>query len=428
MARANDVAWETFIRETKIRLNGQSYVVDAKNLKKIAEREPRLMAKVDDPEQMPNVLRNAGYSLLAVTNGSYLVFKGDVFATVPDCPIQSVYDPKTDFPLETIGRGTGESEYLDNAFNTGLLSDFISSGTLYLTIRGRERTKRFRFLIGASNIEINVNGVQIEVDAGYEGENDIVLVEGKIGNRSHFNIRQLYYPFRHFSQLVPQKNVRTVFFSYDLSRATYSLHEFGFRNPEVFDSIYPIKCCVYSLARQQAFVVEELFDRNFETTNNIVPQADNLNKILESLTLINSGQNNVTEIADHFVFDERQSHYYGEAAEFLGLITRNRGVFELTDRGFEFISTEPSRQQLFIAKLVINTWFFKKLLRRAKRKGYFTILDIQDLIGTVEKESGDKRYTKSTVGRRIKTIVSWTRWISEEFKSFVIEQDRIVLK
>jgi len=79
--------------------------------------EPRLMAKVDDPEQLPNVLREAGYSLLAVTNGSYLVFQGDVFIPVPDCSIESVYNPRTDFPLETIGRGTGEAEYLDNAFN-----------------------------------------------------------------------------------------------------------------------------------------------------------------------------------------------------------------------------------------------------------------------------------------------------------------------
>ncbi|MFZ5904794.1 MAG: type II restriction enzyme [Chloroflexota bacterium] len=428
MARANDVAWETFIREAKIGLDGRSYVVDAKNLKRIAQREPRLMAKVDEPEQLPTVLQNAGYSLLAITNGSYLIFQGNVFVPVPDCSVQSIYNPRTEFPLETIGRGTGESEYLDNAFNTGLLSDFTGSGVLYLTIRGRERTKKFSFLIGESNIEINVNGVQIEVDAGYEGENDIVLVEGKIGNRSHFNVRQLYYPFRHFSQLVPQKNVRTLFFSYDLSRATYSLHEFGFGNPEVFDSIYPIKCCVYSLSRSQAFAVEELFDRNFETVNNIVPQADDLNKILELLTLINSGQNTVTEIADHFVFDERQSNYYGEAAEFLGLITRNRGVFELTERGFQFVSTEPSRQQLFIAKLVINTWFFKELLRRARRKGFFTESDIRALIETVEKESGDKRYTQSTVGRRIRTIVSWVRWISEEFKSIVIDQDRFILK
>lgn len=428
MARANDVAWETYIQETKIQLNGQSYVVDAKNLKKVTKREPRLMAKVDDPEHLPNVLRNAGYSLLAITNGSYLIFKGDVFTAVPDCSVRSNHSPKTEFSLETTGRGTGESEYLDNAFNTGLISEFTQSSRLYLTIRGRERTKKFDFRIEASNLNISVDGVQIEVDAGFEGEKDIILIEGKIGSRSHFNIRQLYYPFRHFSQLVPHKKIRPLFFSYDLKRATYLLYEFGFGSPEVFDSIYPVNCCVYSLTQPYFYVVDELMDKQYESLNNIVPQADDLNKILEMLTLINSGQNTVSEIAEHFVFDERQSYYYGEAAESLGLITRNQGVFELTERGVQFISTEPKNQQLFILKLVLNSWYFKELTRKAKRKGYFTALDVEDLIASVEKDDGDKRYKKSTIGRRVKTIISWSKWISEEFRSFGIEQDKIILK
>lgn len=426
MARANDVAWQTYIEKTKLKLDGRSHIVKAENLKKVTGREPRLMAKIDEPEQLPNILKNAGYSLLAITNGSYLIFKGDIFASIPDCSANFVYEPKTNFVLKTIGRGTGESEYLDNAFNTGLLSHFVESGLMYLTIRGRERTKKFNFLIGENKIE--VNGVQIEVDAGYEGEKDIILVEGKIGKRNYFNIRQFYYPFRHFSQLVPQKKVRTIFFSYDLTRATYSLHEFGFMNTDVFDSIYSIKCCVYSLSDNRTFMVEDFFDKDFETSNNIVPQADDLNKILQLLMLINSGQNTTTEIADYFVFDERQSNYYGEAAEFLGLITRSRGLFELTNRGFKFISTSPNHQQLFIAKLVINSWFFKELIKKAKRKGYFTNFDIEDLIGSVKKDDGDKRYTQSTIGRRTKTINSWISWIGEEFKSFEIKQDKIILK
>jgi hypothetical protein len=402
--------------------------VNAIELKKITGREPRLLAKIDEPEQMPSVLDSAKYSLLAITNGSYLLFKGSVFATVPFCQTRATFIPKLDFPLDTTGRGTGEAEYLDNAFNTGLISEFTGSGKLYMTIRGRERTKQFKFLVNASNMEIAVDRVQIEVDAGYEGDDDILIVEGKIGDREHFNIRQLYYPFRHFSQLVPHKKVRPIFFSYNMSKATYALYEFGFSNPEVFDSIYPIKCCVYSLTRLQSYAVDDLADKEFETENNIVPQADDLNKILELLTLINSGQNTVTDIADYFVFDGRQSNYYGEAAEFLGLITRSQGVFELTKRGNLFISTAPKDQQLFIAKLVINSWFFKGLLRKAKRKGYFTKLEVEDLIADVNMDDGSKRYSKTTIGRRTISIMSWVRWISEELKSFVIEDDKVILK
>jgi hypothetical protein len=428
MPRQNDSAWEKFICEEQIALDGHSYDIQAKHLKRITDREPRLLAKVDAPEQLPKVFRSAGYSLLAITNGSYKIFKGNVFTVVPDCGVQSTFIPKTEFPLETLGRGSGESEYLDNAFNEGLISDFTKSGKLYLTIRGRERTKKFRFYISKNRVEILADGVQIEVDAGYEGANDIILVEGKIGNPKYFNIRQLYYPFRHFLQLIPTKNIRTVFFSYDLHKATYSLHEYGFKDPEVFDSIYHLKCCVYHLSEPRRYKVDELLDDSFSTINNIVPQADDLNKILELLKLINSGQNTVSEIADYFVFDERQSNYYGEAAEFLGLISRHRGVFELTERGYQFISVEPAEQQLFIAKLVINSWIFVELIKKSKRKGHFSDLDIENLITSIMTNRGSKRYTNSTIGRRIQTIHSWIKWISEEFKCFEIEQDTFVLK
>ena len=426
MARANDLAWNTYIEDERIKLDGRSYIIKAKKLKTVTNREPRLLTKVDEPEQLPDILHNAGYSLLAITNGSYLIFKGDVFTAVSKCSRQSNYEPKLDFELKTIGRGTGEAEYLDNAFNIGLISEFTNDAKLYLTIRGRERTREFNFLIGEN--KVNVNGVQIEVDAGYEGEDEIILIEGKIGNRSFFNTRQLYYPFRHFSQIVPKKKIRTLFFAYDLSRATYELHEFGFRELEVFSSIYEIKCCVYSLSKPRGYLVEELLDKDFESKNNIVPQADDLNKILELLLLINSGQNSVTEIADYFVFDERQSNYYGEAAEFLGLITRRQGVFELTSRGTEFIATDPKIQQLFIAKLVINSWLFKELIQKAKRKGFFTKRDIEDVISDVETVNGNKRYSSSTIGRRTTTIMSWARLISQELKSFEIDDEIIILK
>lgn len=428
MARAIDVAWNAYIETSKMQLDGKTYIVDAKKLKEITGREPRLLTKVDAPEQLPDILRKSGYSLLAITNGSYLIFKGDVFASVPDCLKRTEYQPRLDFRLGTIGRGTGEAEYLDNAYNTGLLSEFTKSGKLYLTIRGRERTKKFKFSISASDIDINVNGVQIEVDAGYEGEKDIILVEGKIGDRGHFNIRQLYYPYRHFKQLVPSKSVRTIFFVYDLSKATYSLYEFGFRNPEVFDSIYPLNCCVYSLTRPRNYAVDDLLDKGFETENNIVPQADDLNKILELLTLINGGQNTVPEIADYFVFDERQSNYYGEAAEYLGLITRSRGVFELTEKGNQFIATAPKDQQLFIFKLVLNSWLFRELIKRAKRKGYFTKQDIEEVIADVDSGDGSKRYSSSTIGRRRITISSWIDWISKELGAFEVKDDKVFLK
>lgn len=418
MPTQNDIAWKRYIAEKRLPLDGRTHRITANDLKTVTGREPRLMTKFDTPEQLPSLLRDNGYAVMAITNGEYLLFKGSIFFSLQKCKQKIRFQSRVNFPLVTVGRGTGESEYLDNAFNSGVLAEFTQSKQLYLTIRGRERTRPFRFKMGASNLQIDVDGVQIEADAGYEGINEVVLIEAKIGAPSHFNIRQLYYPFRHFSVIAAQKRIRTLLFEYDLSAATYTFYEFSFDDLLVFDSIRQTRCCVYSLVLQQPYKSDELLDVNFETTNSIVPQANDLNKIFELLTLVNRGQNTVSDIADYFAFEERQSNYYGEAAEYLGLLTRNRGVFELTARGVEFIATSPERQQLYMAKLIINSWIFRELIVLARHKGFFTRSEIQNILTLAKTSRDQQRYTKTTVGRRCHTIVAWVKWLSEQFEVF----------
>ncbi|HDD24394.1 MAG TPA: hypothetical protein ENF52_03045, partial [Chloroflexi bacterium] len=162
----------------------------------------------------------------------------------------------------------------------------------------------------------------------------------------------------------------------------------------------------------------------FETTSDIVPQADDLNKVLELLTLINRGQNTTNEIADYFIFTPRQSNYYGEAAEYLGLITREHGVFEMTERGRDWIAASPEKQQKFAAKLVVNSWVFRELTSTARRKGYFTDEDIEKVIAMARMPNGRQRYTQSTVGRRQRTIVAWIRWLTEQFGIFTYDNGK----
>ena len=117
MSTANDAAWQRYITASHLELDGRSYEVDAAKLKDITGREPRLLAKIDGPDQLPRILREKGYSVLAITNGSYLLFSGNVFASVVNCATHDTFRSEIEFPLLTTGRGSGESEYLDNAFN-----------------------------------------------------------------------------------------------------------------------------------------------------------------------------------------------------------------------------------------------------------------------------------------------------------------------
>ncbi len=420
MPTKNDVAWEKYINDTNILLDGTSHFINATNLKETAKREPRLLAKMDKPRDRPRIFRDAGYSLLAVKNGEYLIFRGNTFAEIPTCSPKKLHKPSLAFELLTAGRGTGEAEYLDNAFNTGIISDFTENDILYQTIRGRERTGCFDFSFGNNNTVVSVDGVQIEVDAGFEGEDEIILIEGKIGKRDYFNIRQIYYPYRHFRNLVPSKKIRNLFFSYDLSEATYTLYEFNFRDDTIFDSLHLVNCFTYNLVESINYQIDELLDVQFESENNIIPQADDTNKILELLALVNTGQDSKEEIADYFVFSLRQSSYYGEAAESLGLLKRSRGFVDLTPLGKDFITTSPPNQQLFLAKAIINSWFFRNLISIAKGKGYFNNSDIAEVIMSTRKDDGTQRYTSSTIPRRIRTLTSWAKWLTDEFSCFEI--------
>lgn len=415
----NDTAWASFIKEKGLTLDGRSaYPIRASELKAIAQREPRLMTKFDTPQQRPKILRDHNYSVLAVANGEYLLLPGNVFAPVRQCTIFDTFQSRLSFPLVTSCRGMGESDYLDNAFNSGLLSQFTGIEELYFTIRGRERINRFDFKIASSDLDISVGGVQIEVDAGYEGEQDVVLIEAKIGHRTHFNIRQVYYPFRYFADIASRKRIQTLYFEYDMQKATYTFYEFAFADPSIFDSIHQIRCCSYRLVPHLAHHVDELLDVEFSTDVPVVPQADDLNKVLELLTLIKRGYHTVSEIADYFVFDQRQSNYYGEAAEYLGLIIRDQGEFELTELGKLFVMTNPEQQLWFVAKLIVNSWVFRELIRIARRKGYFTEQDIEQTIETVRNSHGQQRYHNTTVKRRRQTIVAWLHWLSEQLDIF----------
>jgi hypothetical protein len=113
-------------------------------------------------------------------------------------------------------------------FANGILSDFVQDDTLKLTIRGRKYCPKIEFRVGSCNL--TAQGIQTEVDAGYEGRSQVVLLEGKNRNTTNTIIRQLYYPFRQW-QSCTKKPVRSIFF--EKRQGSYNLWEYEFL--DVFD-------------------------------------------------------------------------------------------------------------------------------------------------------------------------------------------------
>ena len=121
----------------------------------------------------------------------------------------SVYSSKLDFQLDTAKIGNSEMQHLDFAYAASLIRTFMEDPSLVLTIRGRKYTPDFEFKVGKQVIK--VSSVQTEVDAGYEGKNQVVLIEAKNFSATNVIIRQLYYPFRQWQEHT-KKKVITLFF------------------------------------------------------------------------------------------------------------------------------------------------------------------------------------------------------------------------
>ena len=214
------------------------------HLDRTSAKEPGLLCKQDTRESRPLAFRERGLFILPVKNGHYVIVKGEGYVDVP--PIETppqTYHSSFPFQLDTTQVGDSEMQHLDRAYALSLIRHFAKDDTLVLTIRGRKYTSAFNFVAG--EFDIDVGKVQIEVDGGYEGEEQVVLVEAKSGNASNTIIRQLYYPFRHWDLKV-KKRVSTLFFQRTKNNE-YHIWRFGFDDPNDYNSIRLLNSARYSI-------------------------------------------------------------------------------------------------------------------------------------------------------------------------------------
>lgn len=207
--------------------------------------EPRCLCKQDRREERPEVFKEKGLFILPIKNGFYKILKGDGYVDIP--PIESEpieYESKLNFTLDTSKIGDSEMQYLDKAYASSIIRTFMNDPSLVLTIRGRKYTPSIDFRVGSQSI--HAESVQTEVDAGYEGENEVVLIEAKNSNANNTIIRQLYYPYRQW-QAVTNKKVKTLFFEHDKNTDYYNIWEFTFENPDDYSSIKLVKSARFKM-------------------------------------------------------------------------------------------------------------------------------------------------------------------------------------
>ncbi len=250
---ANNISWEKIFKDNKILehdfskapfyLSAKAIKKSVQNFKNTAEKEVRILCKMDTRESVPEIMRKSKLFLLPVKNGEYALVKGEGYVDIPEIETRAeLYSTKLDFDLDTSKIGNSEMQHLDFAYASSLVRTFMSDSSLVLTIRGRKYTPEFSFKIGKQIIQ--TKGVQTEVDAGYEGKDKVVLIEAKNSQTKNTIIRQLYYPFRQWSEHT-KKDVYLLFF--EKRGDEYLIWQYEFTDKNDYNSIKLIKSKKYKI-------------------------------------------------------------------------------------------------------------------------------------------------------------------------------------
>lgn len=246
---ANSRSWKKIFDDYKILehdFNKSPFPLSATQIKRacqrfkeVGEKEVRILCKQDSREDRPDIFVKNNLFLLPTKNGYYDIIKGEGYIDIPEIKNEEVvYSSKLDFQLDTTKIGDSEMQHLDYAYAASLIRTFTNDPSLVLTIRGRKYTPEFEFYVGKQLIK--VSSVQTEVDAGYEGKSQVVLVEAKNFDATNIIIRQLYYPYRQWQEHT-KKKVATLFFDKARGADVYSIWQFEFKDPKDYNSIKLVK-------------------------------------------------------------------------------------------------------------------------------------------------------------------------------------------
>jgi hypothetical protein len=419
----NDVAWEDLFHRYNILehiAREGKFEISAKTINEV--REARLMTKFDHAINLPSIFRSNKLNILPISRSAYVIGHFDCYKELPTLDTFEVSDATLDCSIESISPDDLYSEVaaLLCAQHAGLVSDVLDEDVL-LTVFGRMTTGVFDFKINAAAkgdqsqaVWLSISNAQIEIDGGYESGNKFAIFESKNQRVSDFNIRQLYYPYRFWSNIL-SKPVTPIFFTY--SNEVFSFFVYKFSDPKDFNSIELAYHKHYKLVPNEIQMGD--VRRVLEKTRIVsepkepFPQADVFERVIDLMVQL-SAKETLTqdEITTNYAFDVRQSQYYCSAAQYLGLVDRKlihgEGVsYALSELGAKVMKKPPTSRNLSLAEIVLSRRIFRQALKfyldnsRQPTK--------KDVIGWMKKAG--LKINPTTRGRRASTVIGWVRWI-----------------
>lgn len=398
------------------------YEIDSEVIKKY--REPRLMAKWDYTDSLPVIFKETKINILPISRGTYLLGQFLLYEKFPE-DIDTVTDITTihldDFETINIKNISSEATAINILQLSGILEDFLKlpeKERLHNTFNGRMSSGEFDFKVNTiknKSIKIEVKNAQIEIDGGFESENNVVILEAKNSLNSDFNIRQLYYPYRLWYDKV-KKPIRLIFSIY--SNKIFRLFEYKFKDKGNYSSIELVAKKNYSL-EDTSITMEELKEVHSRVVNiqsdddrkTPFPQADKFERVINLLERLYRDDMSGEEIESYMDFTYRQKDYYYNAGKYLELFEKYKteeGVinYKLSKLGKSIYKMNYKERQLKLVEQIFSHKIFNDLFKEyIRNKDFPTKKKVEKLIRKNNKLSNE------VISRRASTVLSWFAWV-----------------
>lgn len=416
-------AWKALLEKyqiaEEIEKNG-CFHIKASQIKEF--REPRLMAKWDSTDALPDVLRKHKINILPDSRSSYVLSDFCLYQEIPESnePVtQMTHVNIPDYESIDISNINSEANAINVLMLSGILNDFLGTKENAATFNGRMGTGAFSFQVNTYRgvkQTVFVNNAQCEIDGGFENESSVVIMEAKNVVHEDFHIRQLYYPYRLWRERVT-KPIRLVFSVY--SNMIYRLFEYRFADPNDYSSIELVQMKNYSL-QDTTITLEDLrkvrrktpvkTDDHMESAAVPFIQANSMERIISLLENLYENPLTSLQMAELMDFEPRQSDYYYNAGRYLGLFEKTsedkQKVISLTPLGVRIVKMNYKKRQLKLVELMLEHEIFAIFFDAAAASGR---------LPEVPKIAQEMRRlhvcNEGQIVRRASSVLGWIKWI-----------------
>lgn len=218
-----------------------------------------------------------------------------------------------------------------------------------------------------------------------------------------------------------KKPIRLVFSIY--SNQIYRLLEYKFENIDNYSSICLVKEKNYSIQDTEInnHDLEEvykkttvLYDDNKDKIDIPFIQANSFERVISLLEILSQEEKTTEEISDIMQFELRQSDYYFNAGNYLGLFEKldsselNKKIkkVSLTKLGRKVFSLKYKERQLKLVELILQHSIFNELFYQA-----FTTGDLPTKELIIEKMIEYNVCNEGQIERRSSSVYAWLKWI-----------------